>query len=316
MAVVSAGPLDIPTIPMCTTGPNKGTCYNMPIVGQGSCCGAYNISSWLSQGGLHIDTSVDYGSQPTIAAAVQASGIPRSKLWITSKLNVESCATNMTQALFELVLQPLQMTYVDLLILHHAGRWETDNNPHPPCFDLSKANAEGTYYNCRLQTVQAYEAIVAAGYARTWGVSNWQVRDLEQMYAAYGYYPALNQIEYHPWWRESDVVSFCNKHGIVVEAYAPVGDGDRSHMRDSPIFAQLAATHGITVGQVIMSYNLQSGADIVIPRSATPSHQLENLNLFGPGGVPVVTLSEVEIATIQSNHTYSKIYHTDCQPWC
>lgn len=146
----------------------------MPIVGSGSCCGTYNITSWLSQGGIHIDTSCDYGSQPTIAAAVQASGVPRSKLWITSKLNVESCATNMTQALFDLVLQPLQMEYVDLLLIHHAGRWETDNNPHPPCFDLTKANAQGTYYNCRLQTVQAYEAIVAAGYARTWGVSNWQ----------------------------------------------------------------------------------------------------------------------------------------------
>jgi 2,5-diketo-D-gluconate reductase A len=288
----------------------------MPIVGSGSCCGTYNISSWLGQGGIHIDTSCDYGSQPTIAAAVQASGIPRSKLWITSKLNVESCATNMTQALFDLVLQPLQMEYVDLLLIHHAGRWETDNNPHPPCFDLSKANAEGTYYNCRLQTVQAYEAIVAAGYARTWGVSNWQVRDLEQMYAAYGYYPAINQIEYHPWWRESDVVAFCNKHGIAVEAYAPVGDGDRTHMRDSPIFAQMAAAHGVTVGQVILSYDLQSGADIVIPRSFQASHQLENLNLFGPGGVPVVTLSEVEIAAIQSNHTYGKAYHTDCQPWC
>ena len=229
-AAVAAGPADIPTVPICTTGANKGTCYQMPIGGQGSCCGAYNISSWLSAGGIHIDTSCDYGSQPTISQAVVASGIPREKLWITSKINVESCATNMTQALYDLVLNPLQMQYVDLLLLHHAGRWvsarvggergtervgagaraltqttrppaipslppalspppppqETDNNPHPPCFDLTKANAQGTYYNCRLQTVQAYEAIVAQGLARTWGVSNWQVRDLEQMYAAYG----------------------------------------------------------------------------------------------------------------------------------
>lgn len=93
----------------------------MPIVGQGSCCGTYNISSWLLQGGIHIDTSCDYGSQPTIAKAVQASGVPREQLWITSKINVESCATNMTQALYDLVLTPLQMDYVDLLLLHHAG---------------------------------------------------------------------------------------------------------------------------------------------------------------------------------------------------
>ena len=111
-------------------------------------------------------------------------------------------------------------------------------------------------------------------------------------------------------------MAFCNKHGILVEAYAPVGDGDRSHMRDAPIFAELAAAHGVTVGQVIMSWDLQSGADIVIPRSATPQHQVDNLNLFGPGGVPVVTFSSPEVAAISSNHTYSKVYHTDCQPWC
>ena len=127
-AAVAAGPADIPTVPICTTGANKGSCYNMPVVGQGSCCGAYNISSWLSAGGIHIDTSCDYGSQPTIASAIAASGVPREKLWITSKINVESCATNMTQALYDLVLNPLQATYVDLLLLHHAGRWETDNN--------------------------------------------------------------------------------------------------------------------------------------------------------------------------------------------
>jgi diketogulonate reductase-like aldo/keto reductase len=112
------------------------------------------------------------------------------------------------------------------------------------------------------------------------------------------------------------VVAFCNKHGILVEAYAPMGDGDRTHMRDAPIFAQLAAKYNVTVGQIIMSYDLQSGADIVIPRSATPQHQVDNLNLFGPGGRPVVTISDVDVAAIQSNHTYGKAYHTDCQPWC
>ena len=108
-------------------------------------------------------------------------------------------------------------------------------------------------------------------------------------------------------------MAFCNKHGILVEAYAPVGDGDRSHMRDAPIFAQLAAQHNVTVGQVILSWDLQSGADIVIPRSATAQHQVDNLNLFGPGGVPVVTLSSNEVAAISSNHTYGKVYHTDCK---
>ena len=124
--------------------------------------------------------------------------------------------------------------------------------------------------------------------------------------------PAVPQIELHPYWRESEVVAFCNRNGILVEAYAPVGDGDRSHMRDDPVFPPIAAAHGATVGQVILAYDLASGADIVIPRSATPQHQADNLNLFSP---PVV-LNQTEIAAIESAHPYSKVYHTDCQPWC
>ena len=100
----------------------------------------------------------------------------------------------MTEALYTLVLDPLQMQYVDLLLLHHAGRWETDKNPHPPCVDLSLANGKGTYYNCRMQTVVAMEALLEAGLIKSWGVSNWQVRDLEQMFETYGYYPSINQV--------------------------------------------------------------------------------------------------------------------------
>ena len=272
------------------------------------------LSPPLAASRADIDTSCDYGSQPTIAAAIAASGVPRSSLWITSKLNVESCATDMAQALHDLVLSPLQMDYVDLLLLHHAGRWETDNNPRPACFDASKAGpaGNGTYYQCRLDTVVAFEALRAAGLIKAWGVSNWQVRDLQQMYDVYGYYPAINQIEHHPYWRESEVVAFCNRHGILVEAYAPVGDGDRSHMRNDPVFPPIAAAHGATIGQVILAYDLASGADIVIPRSSGAQHQLENLNLFSPP----IALNQTEIAAIESAHSYSKVYHTDCQPWC
>lgn len=216
------------------------------------------------------------------------------------------------QALYQQVLDPLQTTYVDLLLLHHAGRWETDNDPRPACWDPTLAGGQGSYYNCRLQTVQAFEALRAQGLIKAWGVSNWDVRDLQQMYQVYGYYPPINQIEFHPYWQAREVVAFCNKNGILVEAYAPMGDGDRSHMRDDPVFPPIAAAHGATIGQVILSWELATGADIVIPRSATPEHQLENLNLFSP----IVSLNETEIAAISSVKQYAKVYHTDCQPWC
>ena len=78
-------------------------------------------------------------------------------------------------------------------------------------------------------------------------------------------------------------------------------------MRDAPIFAQLAEAYNVTLGQIIMSWDLQAGADIVIPRSSQLAHQVDNLNLFVDGGKPIVTLSEVDVAAIVGNHTLSKV---------
>jgi len=311
LAAASAVLATVPNTPLCM---HDGVCIQVPTVGQGSCCGSYNISTWLAAGGKHIDTSCDYGSQPTIAAAIAASGIPRSQLHITSKLNVESCGLNMTQALYQLVLDPLQMTYVDLLLLHHAGRFENDKNPHPPCFDASLAGGQGSYYNCRMQTISAFEDLRKQGLIKTWGVSNWNVRDLKQAKAMYGYYPAINQIELHPYWSTKEIVSFCNKNGILVEAYAPYGDGTRTNMLSDPILAPIAAKNNLTVGQLVLSWDLQTGGDIVIPRSHSAEHQAENLALWDAGGVNV---NEWDIANISSIKTgWSKAYNTDCQPWC
>jgi diketogulonate reductase-like aldo/keto reductase len=170
LAVAGAAAALIPTTEICN--PKGGACYQSPTLHEGTCCGTWNVSSWLSTGAIGIDTSVDYGSQPAIAQQIAASGIPRESLWITSKLNVEDISTNMTQRLYEGVLDPLNTTYVDLLLIHHAGRLESDNSHgRPACFDASLAGpaGPGSYYNCRLQAVPALQALVAQGLIRTWG---------------------------------------------------------------------------------------------------------------------------------------------------
>lgn len=126
----------------------------------------------------------------------------------------------------------------------------------------------------------------------------------------------MNQIEFHPYFNAREIVAFCNKHGIGITAYAPVGDGDRSKMRDDPLFPKLAAAHNASIGQVILRYALQTGADVVIPRSQTLSHQIENLELFDDSSAPGFLLNEWEVAAISSIHNYTKVYATDCQPWC
>ena len=181
----------------------------IPSVMEGSCCGTYNITAWIEQckadGAVlcGIDTSTDYGSQPAIGAAMRASGLPRSAFFITSKINVEHAVApgqSVLQIIHDDVLTPLGLDYVDLLLLHHAGRLVTDPYPHPACFNLSAAGpaGPGTYYTCRIGTYAAMRDAVTAGLTRAVGVSNWNVRDIEQVKAALGVVPAVNQIEDHP----------------------------------------------------------------------------------------------------------------------
>ena len=119
----------------------------MPMVGSGSCCGSYNISSWIQAGGRHIDTSCDYGSEPDVAAALQvvltvvsclfqhkyeywilcelllkilarqASGLKRSDYWVTSKIDPEDYGPDVATAIQSQVLNPLQLDYVDLILM-------------------------------------------------------------------------------------------------------------------------------------------------------------------------------------------------------
>jgi len=282
----------------------------MPIVGEGSCCGKYNISKWLQAGGTHIDTSCDYGSEPDIGNAVKASGVARRALFLTSKINPEDYGTNVTGALMSQVLEPLQMEYVDLLLMHHAGRVKGDKRPLPPCFDASNKE-NGTFYQCRIETWKSFIDIRKAGYARAIGVSNWEVRDLQQAYEATGEYPAVNQIENHPYWHTDDIIKFCNDHNITVTAYAPMAAYPRSKMLDDPALKAVAKAHNVSPGQVSLrwSLNIMDNRGIVIPRSQTPSHMAENLDILH------FNLTESDMAKL-SALPQQKVYDTQCQPWC
>ena len=101
---------------------------SMPVVGLGSCCGTYNVTAWIEMGYRHIDTSCDYGSQPAIGTAVRASGVPRSQFFITSKINPENYGPDVSEVVQQQVLSPLGTPYVDLLLMHHAGRPASQKN--------------------------------------------------------------------------------------------------------------------------------------------------------------------------------------------
>jgi len=289
-------------VPYVVIRPN----VHMPVVGIGSCCGTYNVSAWIALGFRHIDTSCDYGSEPTIGAAIRASGVPREEFFVTSKINPENYGPDVSGVVQQQVLDPLELSYVDLLLMHHAGRPESSPN-RPPCF--VNGDPRGTFYACRIETYRSLVALQAKGVARAIGVSNWEIRDLEQLFNATGMWPAVNQIEHHPYWHTDDLIAFCNANNISITAYAPMGAYPRSFMLDNPAIATLARAKGKSVGQVALRWELQKGAGVVIPRSKTPAHMKDNVDIFD------FELTAAEVESL-NNFPQKKIYATQCQPWC
>eukprot|EP01116_Phalansterium_solitarium_P001578 TRINITY_DN1138_c0_g1_i1.p1 TRINITY_DN1138_c0_g1~~TRINITY_DN1138_c0_g1_i1.p1 ORF type:complete len:312 (+),score=104.14 TRINITY_DN1138_c0_g1_i1:104-1039(+) len=296
--------LVIAQVPTVTIAPG----VEMPVVGLGSCCETYNVTDWIALGNRHIDTSPDYGSQPAVGAAIRASGIPRSEFFVTSKLNVENCSADVTAAVKQMVLEPLGLDYVDLLLLHHPGRWATDTQPRPHCFNLSDANIRGTYYTCRIETMLSFVKLQQQGFMRAFGVSNWEIRDLEQLYNVTGIIPSVNQIEFHPYWHTDDVIDYCEQHGITVEGYAPLANTEFGLLQN-PALAPIAAAHNVSAAQVVLRWDMQKGAAIVIPRSQVVAHMAQNVDIFD------FKLTPSEFASLD-NFTQQKVYHTNCQPWC
>lgn len=279
---------------------------SMPIVGLGSCCGTYNVAAWIALGYRHIDTSCDYGSQPTIGAAVRASGVPRSHFFITSKINPENYGPDVSGVLQEQVLGPLGMDYVDLLLMHHAGRPQSETT-HPACFTAD--DPRGTYYTCRIETYRSMMQLQSRGLVRAIGVSNWEVRELEQLFNATGQYPAVNQIEHHPSFYTPDLIAYCRAKGISITAYAPQGAYPRSNDVYSDPVASVAVKRNRSPGQVMLRWALQAGADTVVPRSKNTTHMLENVNIFN------FTLLSSDMDAL-AHFPQRKLYNTQCQPWC
>ncbi len=256
----------------------------------------------------HIDTSCDYGSEPTIGAAIRASGWPRNRFFITSKLDPENYSSNMQAVMQQQVLQPLNVSYVDLLLLHHAGRYNISGTVFPPC--LQPTNVQnGTYYQCRMEAWSALKDIQSLGWAKAIGVSNWIERDLQQLFDYYGEYPAINQCEHHPYYFDKDLVAFHTSFGIIYEAYAPFAAYPRSPMLNDSSLPPIAQKHSVSIGQVVLRWAMQAGASIVIPRSMNPTHMAENINIFN------FQLDDTDMNTL-SNLPQQKVYKTQCQPWC
>jgi 2,5-diketo-D-gluconate reductase A len=210
----------------------------------------------LEVGYRHIDTAEMYGNERGVGEAVRASGLDRSEVFITSKLNNGFHEPDDARRAFEQTLAELDTDYVDLFLIH----W-----PLPTLYD-------GDY----VSTWKTLEEFQRDGRARSIGVSNFEIDHLERLAAEADVVPAVNQIELHPYLLNDEVRAYGEERGIVTEAWSPIAQGQ---CLDDPVITAIAERVGRTPAQVVLRWHLQRGS-VVFPKSMTPSRIEENFRLF------------------------------------
>jgi diketogulonate reductase-like aldo/keto reductase len=233
------------------------------------------VRSAIDLGYRHIDTAQAYGNERGVGEGVRESGIPREKIFITTKVaaenkTYESAATSIDESLRKLGCGP-----ADLIIIHCPQPWAEFRGPK-------------RYFTENKQVWKALEDAYLAGKAKAIGVSNFLIDDLENLLEDCRIRPMVNQILLHIGETPSALVAYCQQKGILVEAYSPIAHG--AALRNEALGA-VAARYGVTIPQLCIRYTLQLGA-VTLPKSANPDHIRSNAELG-------FTISDADMAALE-----------------
>lgn len=211
------------------------------------------VKAALAAGYRHVDTAVAYFNEAEVGQAVRDSGIPRNEIWVTSKLWLQDFGFEPAQRAIDVSLQKLGLDYLDLYLIHQ------------PYGDVPGA-------------WQAMEAVQKAGKIRSIGVSNMTPKLWQQFVPEFTTIPAVNQVEFNPYFQQTELRQLLAPHDVKLEAWAPLGQGNQSLLNE-PVIQQLAVKYGKDAGQVILRYENQLGI-IVFPKSVHEARIKSNLDIF------------------------------------
>lgn len=253
--------------------------YHIPCLGFGtwqSPDGETTVSavrSAVRAGYRHIDTAAAYKNETSIGKALKLLDIPRTELFITSKVWDDSRGYGKTMQSFQKTLDDLQTDYLDLYLIH----WPATKYR---CPDWEAVN---------LDTWRAMTELYRKGYIKAMGVSNFLLEHLEALMRT-EIIPMVNQIEYHPGQMQEEVVDYCKQNGILIEAWSPLGTG---RMLSDQRLQDIASNYGKSAAQLCIRWCLQNGV-LPLPKSVTPSRIMENADVFG------FDISDEDMAEINS----------------
>jgi methylglyoxal/glyoxal reductase len=214
------------------------------------------VKAAIRAGYRSIDTASAYRNEEGVGQgvreALKENGLRREDLFITSKVWNSDQGYETTLKSFDDSLKRLGLDYLDLFLVH----WPV----------------KGKYKD----TWRALEKVYAEGKVRAIGVSNFQIHHLEDLLSEAKIVPAVNQVEFHPYLTQKDLLRYCLEKGIQLEAWSPLGQGN---LLEHEILQGIAAKYGKTVAQVILRWDLQLGV-VTIPKSVREARIIENADVF------------------------------------
>ncbi len=206
----------------------------------------------LETGYRSIDTAAVYGNERGVGKGVSESGIPREKIFVTSKVWNSDQGFESTLKAYEHSLDLLGMEYLDLYLIH----WPV----------------KGKYKD----TWRAMEKLYNEGKVRAIGVSNFHIHHLEDLLRDAEIVPMVNQVEFHPYLQQNELRKYCKEHLIRFEAWSPLMQG---HFKNIPVIKSIAQKYGKTEAQIILRWDLQNEV-ITIPKSVHHDRIKENSGIF------------------------------------
>ena len=209
-----------------------------------------SVLAALEDGYRLIDTANAYVNEKAVGRAMKKSGLKREEIFLETKLWPSFYENDNA---VDKTLERLGTEYIDLLLIHQPA---------------------GNYVAGYRQMEKAYKE----GKVKAIGLSNFNQAQIEEILGLCQVKPAVLQTEVHPYFQEQELKSFLSKEGMVIQAWYPLGHGDKA-LLEEPLFTELGKKYGKTNAQIILRWHIQDG-NIVIPGSKNPAHIKDNFDLF------------------------------------
>lgn len=209
-----------------------------------------------------IDTAQAYGNECGVGEGVRNCGLPRNEIFVTSKVAAEAKSYESAAASIDETLSKMGLDYIDMMIIHSPQPW-------------AEFRIEKRYFKENKEVWRALEDAYTAGKIKAIGVSNFLQDDLENILADCKIKPMVNQILLHISNTNTELIDFCNKNGILVEAYSPIAHGEA--IKNDAITA-MAKKYGVSTAQLCIRYVIQLGT-VALPKTGNPVHMKDNANV-------------------------------------